>query len=140
MSQSNPSNDGAWRSTSSSTRCPEALGLRGMVASAHPRAAVIGAAILEQGGNAFDAAIAVAAAEGVLLPMMCGLGGDAFVVLYDAARQELHGLNGSGVAGARATRDYYAAQGHRLMPLEGVHSVGVPGAVGVYETIWKRWG
>ena len=140
MSQSSPTQDGAWRSVSSSTRCPEGLGLRGMVASAHPRAALVGASILEQGGNAFDAAIAVAAAEGVLLPMMCGLGGDAFVVLYDASRQELHGLNGSGVAASGASRDYYAARGHRTMPLEGVHSVGVPGALGVYETIWKRWG
>jgi gamma-glutamyltranspeptidase/glutathione hydrolase len=111
-----------------------------MVASAHPRAALVGAQVLDQGGNAFDAAIAVAAAEGVLLPMMCGLGGDAFVVAYDARQQELLGLNGSGVAAAGATHDYYVSRGHRLMPLEGVHAVGIPGAVGVYETIWKRWG
>ena len=110
-----------------------------MVASAHPRAATIGAAILERGGNAFDAAIAVAAAEGVLLPMMCGLGGDGFAVVYDARRREVVGLNGSGVAGAGATRERYAADG-RTMPLEGVHSVAVPGAVAFYETMWKRWG
>jgi gamma-glutamyltranspeptidase/glutathione hydrolase len=140
MSQPAAATDGAWRAGPTSTRYPEALGLSGMVASAHPRAALIGAAILDQGGNAFDAAIAVAAAEGVLLPMMCGLGGDAFAVLYDARRQELHGLNGSGVAPMGATRDHYAARGHRLMPLEGVHSVGVPGALGVYETVWERWG
>jgi gamma-glutamyltranspeptidase / glutathione hydrolase len=139
MSQSSPSHDGAWRSSSSSTRFPEAFGVRGMVASAHPRAATIGAAILERGGNAFDAAIAVAAAEGVLLPMMCGLGGDGFAVVYDARRREVLGLNGSGVAGAGATRERYAADGP-TMPLEGVHSVAVPGAVAFYETMWKRWG
>jgi gamma-glutamyltranspeptidase/glutathione hydrolase len=111
-----------------------------MVASAHPRAAVIGTAILERGGNAFDAAIAVAAAEGVLLPMMCGLGGDGFAVVYDARRREVLGINGSGVAASGATREHYAAEGRRLMPLEGVHSVGVPGAVAFYEAIWKRWG
>ena len=111
-----------------------------MVASAHPRAAAIGAAVLDRGGNAFDAAIAVAAAEGVLLPMMCGLGGDGFAVVYDARRREVVGLNGSGVAGAGATRERYAAGGKTLMPLEGVHSVAVPGAVGVYEALWKRWG
>ena len=82
-----------------------------MVASAHPRAAIVGAAILERGGNAFDAAIAVAAAEGVLLPMMCGLGGDGFAVVYDARRREVLGLNGSGVAAAGATREHYASRG-----------------------------
>ena len=140
MSQSSPSHDGAWRSSSSLTRYPEAFGLRGMVVSAHPRAAMIGASILERGGNAFDAAIAVAAAEAVLLPMMCGLGGDGFAVIYDAHRQAVLGLNGSGVAASGASRDYYASQGRQLMPLDGVHSVGVPGAVAFYETMWKRWG
>jgi gamma-glutamyltranspeptidase/glutathione hydrolase len=111
-----------------------------MVATAHPRAALIGAGILERGGNAFDAAIAIAAAEGVLLPMMCGLGGDGFAVIYDARGQEVVGLNGSGVAASGATREHYTSQGLRLMPLDGVHSVGVPGAVAFYETIWKRWG
>jgi gamma-glutamyltranspeptidase/glutathione hydrolase len=111
-----------------------------MVATAHPRAALIGAAVLERGGNAFDAAIAIAAAEGVLLPMMCGLGGDGFAVVYDARRREILGLNGSGVAASGATREHYASQGLRLMPLDGVHSVGVPGAVAFYEAIWKRWG
>jgi gamma-glutamyltranspeptidase / glutathione hydrolase len=101
--------DGAWRPASADWRPeqrPEAFGLRGMVASAHPAAAFVGAAVLRQGGNAFDAAIAVAAAEGVLIPMMCGLGGDAFVVLHDARRGERLTLNGSGPAGAGATRDY----------------------------------
>ena len=56
---------------------PDAFGTRGMVASAHPAAAAIGIGVMQRGGNAFDAAIAVAAAEGVLLPMKCGLGGDA---------------------------------------------------------------
>ena len=127
--------DGSWRLGAAGRRDlghrPEAFGWRGMVASAHPQAALTGMAILQRGGNAFDAAIAVAAAEGVLLPMMCGLGGDAFAVLYDAQREDLVGLNGSGVAAAGATRDSYVSRGHRTMPLEGVHSVGVPGAVGV---------
>jgi gamma-glutamyltranspeptidase/glutathione hydrolase len=111
-----------------------------MVASAHPVAAFVGLSVLRDGGNAFDAAIAMAAAEGVVLPMMCGLGGDAFAVVYDAKRETLLGLNGSGVAAAGATRDYYAGRGHRTMPLEGVHAVAVPGGVHLYETIWRRWG
>lgn len=95
---------------------------------------------MQQGGNAFDAAIAVAAAEGVVLPMKCGLGGDAFVLAYSANRGELVGFNGSGVAASGASREYYAARGHTKMPLEGVHSVSVPGAVSVYEALWKRYG
>src|SRR4051812_31227011 len=109
-----------------------------MVCSAHPVAAFIGLSVLQRGGNAFDAAIAVAAAEGVVLPMKCGLGGDAFVVLHDAKKGETLAYNGSGVAGSGATREYYTSRGHKKMPFEGIHSVSVPGAVSVYETLWRR--
>ncbi len=119
---------------------PEAFGVRGMVCSAHPVAAAIGVTIMQRGGNAFDAAIAVAAAEGVLLPMKCGLGGDAFVVAHSAAKGETLAFNGSGVAAAGATQAYYARQGLTKMPLDGIHAASVPGAVGVYETLWKRYG
>src|SRR6266852_7022146 len=107
--------DGAWTLAAAAgwrpEQRPEAVGLRGVVASAHPVAAVVGMTVLQQGGNAFDAAIAVAAAEGVCLPMMCGLGGDAFVVCHDARRGELVGWNGSGVAAAGATRDSFVSRG-----------------------------
>ena len=136
--------DGSWSLTgteaSQPLRRPEAFGTRGMVCSAHPLAAFIGLGILQRGGNAFDAAIAVAAAEGVLLPMKCGLGGDAFVVLHDARKSETVAFNGSGVAAAGATADYYRSQGHTSMPLHGVHAVSVPGAVSVYEALWRRHG
>jgi gamma-glutamyltranspeptidase / glutathione hydrolase len=133
--------DGAWRVDGATpSRVREAFGVNGAVASNHPVAAAIGTSVLQTGGNAIDAAIAVAAAEGVLLPMMCGLGGDAFVIVWDAKRQRAVAFNGSGVAGKRATRDLYASQGLKKMPLDGVHSVSVPGAVSVYETLWKRYG
>lgn len=135
--------DGSWGLSaaegSNVKQRPEAYGARGMVASAHPVAAFIGLSILQRGGNAFDAAIAVAAAEGVVLPMKCGLGGDAFVVLHDAKKREMVAYNGSGVAAAGATADYYISRGHKEMPLDGVHAVSVPGAVSVYEAIWKRY-
>ncbi|HYC48308.1 MAG TPA: gamma-glutamyltransferase [Burkholderiales bacterium] len=134
--------DGSWSldpaEAARTQRRPEAFGTRGMVCSAHPAAAFIGLGILQRGGNAFDAAIAVAAAEGVLLPMKCGLGGDAFVVLHDARKREMVAFNGSGVAAAGATADFYRARGHTSMPLDGVHAVSVPGAVSVYEALWKR--
>ena len=98
--------DGSWSLTASEAgsvqQRPEAFGTRGMVCSAHPVAAFIGLTILQRGGNAFDAAIAVAAAEGVVLPMKCGLGGDAFVILHDAKKRETVAYNGSGVAAAGA--------------------------------------
>ena len=136
--------DGSWSLSAAETKHiqkrPEAFGMRGMVCSAHPVAAFIGLGILQRGGNAFDAAIAVAAAEGVVLPMKCGLGGDAFVVMHDAKKAETVAFNGSGVAAAGATADYYRSQGHKTMPLDGVHAVSVPGAVSVYEALWKRYG
>ena len=135
--------DGSWSLTPGEAdrvrQRPEAFGTRGMVASAHPVAAFIGLTMLQRGGNAFDAAIAVAAAEGVVLPMKCGLGGDAFVVLHDAKKREMVAFNGSGVAAAGTTADYYASRGHKSMPLKGVHSISVPGAVSVYEALWKRY-
>src|SRR5438128_1142004 len=73
-------------------------GRRGMVASASPAAAAAGIEILLKGGNAFDAAIATAMVEGLTIPMMCGLGGDMFCVLYDARSQRVVGINGSGAA------------------------------------------
>jgi gamma-glutamyltranspeptidase/glutathione hydrolase len=134
--------DGSWSLTAleaaKARQRPEAFGQRAMVSSAHPAAAAIGTSILARGGNAFDAAIAVAAAEGVLLPMMCGLGGDAFVVVHDARRSETVAYNGSGVAATGATREYYADSGFKKMPLDGVHAVSVPGAVSVYEEIHKH--
>ncbi len=137
-------NDGSWSlSTAEAAHAqqrPEAFGTRGMVCSAHPVAAFIGLSILQRGGNAFDAAIAIAAAEGVVLPMKCGLGGDAFVVLYDAQKRETVAFNGSGVAASGATADYYRSQGYKSMPLNGVHAVSVPGGVAVYEALWKRHG
>src|SRR4051794_33577676 len=134
--------DGSWSLSAAEAgraqQRPEAFGLRGMVCSAHPAAAFIGLTIMQRGGNAFDAAIAIAAAEGVLLPMKCGLGGDAFVLIHDARRNETISFNGSGVAAAGATAEYYRHHGHKTMPLKGVHSVSVPGGVSVYEALWKR--
>jgi gamma-glutamyltranspeptidase/glutathione hydrolase len=136
--------DGSWSlSAAEAARVrqrPEAFGTRGMVCSAHPVAAFIGLGILQRGGNAFDAAIAVAAAEGVVLPMKCGVGGDGFAVLYDARKGESVAINSSGVAAAGATADYYRSRGHKSMPLDGVHAVSVPGAVAMYEALWRRHG
>ena len=70
----------------------------GIVASEHPLASQIGAAILREGGNAVDAAVAANAAMGVFAPMANGIGGDLFAMIYEAKSGKLYGLNASGWA------------------------------------------
>src|ERR671911_1093662 len=83
----------------------------GIAASEHPLASQAGASVLARGGHAVDAALAVNAAMGVVAPMMNGIGGDLFALVYDAASGTLHGINGSGCAPARLTIAGLAASG-----------------------------
>lgn len=117
-----------------------AMAAGGMVASASPLASLVGVEVMKAGGNAVDAAIAVAGVLNVTLPMMCGLGGDVFMIVYSAKTGRLEALNGSGVGAYAATREYYLDRGFKKMPLFGVHSVAVPGAVDAYFTALARWG
>src|SRR4051812_15267693 len=80
----------------------------GMVATSHPLAAEIGLDVLKQGGNAVDAAVATSAAMGLMEPMSCGVGGDLFAIVWDAKAQKLYGLNASGRAPYKATRQFFA--------------------------------
>lgn len=114
-------------------------GCRGMICSNSPLAASAGLKVLQDGGNAFDAALAVAATETVTIVPACGLGGDAFVLLYDAGTGRITGVNSSGVAATGATADAYRALGYRTMPLEGPHAVSVPGEVAAWEAIHRRF-
>src|SRR5215470_2665157 len=114
-------------------------GCRGMICSNSPLAASVGIKVLQEGGNAFDAALAVAAVETVTIVPACGLGGDAFVLLYEAKTGKLTGVNSSGVAATGATAEYYRSQGHRVMPLDGPHAVSVPGEVAAWEEIHRRF-
>ncbi|MGC8988979.1 MAG: gamma-glutamyltransferase family protein [Verrucomicrobiia bacterium] len=102
---------------------------QGIVAAEHPLAAQAGAEVLAQGGSAVDAAVAANAVMGVVAPMMCGVGGDLFAIVYDARSGTLHGLNASGWAPAGLTIEFLRQCGHTNMPLSGIHSVTVPGAV-----------
>jgi gamma-glutamyltranspeptidase/glutathione hydrolase len=114
-------------------------GSRGMICSNSPLAASAGLKILHEGGNAFDAALAVAATEAVTLVPACGLGADAFILIHDAATGRITGINSSGGAATGATSDYYRAQGHRTMPLDGPHSISVPGAVAAWEVVHRQF-
>ncbi len=114
-------------------------GRRGIVCSNSPLAATAGIRVMQDGGNAFDAALAVAATEAVTLIPLCGMGGDSFVLLYEAATGQVTGVNSSGAAATGASADYYRSQGYRTMPLEGPHSISVPGEVAAWEEIHRRF-
>lgn len=116
------------------------LAQRGMVVTDHPLASAAGLAVLEQDGNAIDAAVCVSAVLGVVLPMMNGVGGDTFATYYDAGTGRVTTLLGSGAAPKAATPAWFAAHGHTGMPLRGMLSPSVPGAVDAMAVALARWG
>jgi gamma-glutamyltranspeptidase / glutathione hydrolase len=112
----------------------------GIVAAESPLAAQAGVRILERGGNAVDAAIATNAMMGVVEPMMNGIGGDLFAIVYDARANKLYGLNASGWAPQALTIDFLRKQGLRDMPQQGVHAITVPGAVDGWQKLADKFG
>src|SRR5712664_2367670 len=112
----------------------------GIVAAESPLAAQAGARILESGGNAVDAAIATNAMMGVVEPMMNGIGGDLFAIVYDAKANKLYGLNASGWAPKGLTIEFLHKQGLREMPQRGVHAITVPGAVDGWQKLADKFG
>ena len=109
------------------------FGRRGAVACEHPDAALAGLRILDTGGTAADACVAMAACMAVLSPMATGMGGDAFLLNCDAATGRVTGANGSGRAPRLATVQKLRDLGVEKMPERGGLSVTVPGAVRLWE-------
>jgi len=112
---------------------------QGMAATSQTLASQAGAQILAKGGSAVDAAIAANAVLGVVEPMMNGIGGDLFVIYWDAKSGKLTGLNASGPAPRGLSADFLTKQGFRSIP-EGIHSVTVPGAVDGWAKMHERFG
>jgi gamma-glutamyltranspeptidase/glutathione hydrolase len=112
----------------------------GMVASSQPLASEAGLDVLKRGGNAVDAAIAMAAVLNVTEPMMTGVGGDMFALVYWSKTKELKGLNASGRAPRALSRDYFAKKNVKQMPQFGMESVTVPGAFDGWVTLLDRYG
>ena len=112
----------------------------GIVAAESPLAAQAGARMLENGGNAVDAAIATNAVMGVVSPMMNGIGGDLFAIVYDAKAKTLYGLNASGWAPKGLTIEFLQKQGLREMPQSGVNAITVPGAVDGWQKLADKFG
>ncbi|TDV38909.1 gamma-glutamyltransferase 2 [Paraburkholderia caballeronis] len=117
---------------------------RNVVSTSHPLAAQAGLRMLWKGGNAIDAALAAAAAITVVEPVSCGLGGDAFALVWDGAK--LHGLNASGVAPAAWNVDYFRrrhgenANGIAKQPVRGWDAVTVPGVIAGWEALHAKFG
>lgn len=112
----------------------------GVVASESVLASQVGARILEQGGNAIDAAVATNAMMGLVAPMNDGIGGDLFAIVYIAKTGKLYGLNASGWAPAALNADYLLAKGLTSMPQRGIHTATVPGAVNGWNKLLTRFG
>jgi gamma-glutamyltranspeptidase / glutathione hydrolase len=113
---------------------------QGIVATSQVLASQAGAEILAKGGSAVDAAIAANAVLGVTEPMMTGLGGDLFVMYWEAKTGKLVGLNSSGAAPKALSPAFLAEKGIKRMPGEGIHSVTVPGAVRGWYQMHQRYG
>ena len=113
---------------------------RGIVATSHYLASQAGAQILAKGGTAMDAAIVANAVLGVTEPMMNGMGGDLFLLYWDAKTGKLYGLNASGWAPEKLTPQFLAREGFKAMPRDGVQSVTVPGAVDGWSKAHQRFG
>ncbi len=111
-----------------------------MVASSQPLASRVGLDVLERGGNAVDAAIAMAAVLNVTEPNMTGIGGDAFMMVYWAKTKKLEGLNASGRAPKALTLDYFAKHGMKEIPFTGMEPITVPGAFDGWVTLLDKYG
>jgi gamma-glutamyltranspeptidase / glutathione hydrolase len=116
------------------------FGTKGAVACEHPSAALVGLRILDAGGTAADACVAMAAAMVVLSPMQTGMGGDAFLLYYEAETGLVAGIDGSGRAPEAVSVEKLLDLGLGEMPERGALTVTVPGAVRMWEDAVNRFG
>ncbi len=118
----------------------EVIAQNGMVATSHPLASQIGLDILKSGGNAIDAAIAANIALGLMEPTGNGIGGDLFVIIWDAKTKKLYGLNASGPAPKNISIKYFKDKGIDKIPSYGPLPVSVPGVVDGWIKLHERFG
>ncbi len=116
------------------------LGRNGMIATSQPLASAAGLKVLQDGGNAIDAAVTAAAVLAVVEPSMTGIGGDLFAIVYDAKTKSLRALNASGRSAYAATPEEYARRKQTRMPGSGVLSVTVPGVVEGWSELLSKYG
>ncbi len=111
-----------------------------MVSTPHPAATRAGVEALRAGGTAVDAAVAANAVLAVVYANACGLGGDAFALVWDPGERRLHGFNGSGRSPAALTIERVRADGHVTMPQRGPLTINVPGVVDAWAQLIDRFG
>jgi gamma-glutamyltranspeptidase / glutathione hydrolase len=121
------------------TRSP-VLGRNGVIATSQPLASAAGLKVLQDGGNAIDAAVTAAAVLGVVEPTMTGVGGDLFALVFDSRTRTLKGINSSGRAGSCADPDALLADGCSETPTHGIRSVSVPGSVAGWLELLNSYG
>ncbi|HEU4786468.1 MAG TPA: gamma-glutamyltransferase [Gemmatimonadaceae bacterium] len=112
----------------------------GVAATSQPLATSAALEVLEHGGNAIDAAVTAAAVLAVVEPMMTGVGGDMFAIVWSAKEKRLVGLNASGRAGSLMSRDELLKRGREHMPTRGIETVTVPGALAGWDALLKKYG
>jgi gamma-glutamyltranspeptidase len=117
---------------------PSVMGKNGVVTSGHPLASQAGLQTMMAGGNAIDAAIATAAALGVVEPQSSGTGGDGFILIYCAKTRTVSAVNATGAAPTGATREFFLKQGG--IPMKGILSVSIPGLVDGWLIAHERFG
>lgn len=118
----------------------EVIAQNGMACTSQPLATQVALDILKSGGNAVDAAIAANATLGLMEPTGCGIGGDIFVILWDAKTKKLYGLNGSGRSPKSLTLDYLKQNTNGKIPAYGPLPVSVPGCVDGWFSIHEKFG
>src|SRR5512146_251577 len=111
------------------TTRPVIMGMHGMVTSGHYLASRIGLSILEQGGNAVDAGVAMGFALSVLEPHLYGIGGEVPILIYLAAERRVISLSGQGPAPRTATIEWFRGRGIDMIPGDGLLAATVPAAV-----------
>src|ERR1700678_4540088 len=122
------------------TTRPEIDGTFGVVASTHWIATAVGMAMLEKGGNAFDAAVATAFTLQVVEPHLNGPGGDAPLILYDVRRSKPEVICGQGPAPAGATIAHYRREGLDMIPGTGLLAACVPGTFETWMLLLRDYG
>ncbi|MBV9248337.1 MAG: gamma-glutamyltransferase family protein [Acetobacteraceae bacterium] len=122
------------------TTRPEIVGTFGVVASTHWIASQVGMAVLEQGGNAFDAAVAAGFTLQAVEPHLNGPGGEAPMIIHSAAEKAQHVVCGQGVAPQSATLDAFRGLGIDLIPATGLLPAVVPGAFDAWCLLLRDWG